>query len=234
MFSRALPFAFPHPDDADEEGYLISGGKLSTGLLETAYKLGIFPWPQQDIDGNSELAWYSPDPRAILPFSQFHLPKRVARRIRSQVYQVRANQNFHAVIEACAQPRRDDCGTWITNGVIRAYGELHELGKCHSVEVYRENKLVGGIYGVAFGSYFSAESMFHTETDTAKIALAYLVHWLRKSRFRLLDIQQPSELLTSLGGTTIPRKQFLSLLYRCTLEKVEFKPDLREGRCPLG
>ena len=215
-------FVFPDPSEADPHGYLLSGGQLTAQTLERAYKLGIFPWPQVDFEGQVELAWFSPDPRAILPLGEFHLPQRVARRLRRQIYQVRANCCFTEVVRACAEPRSGQVGTWITSEVIAAYTDLHRQGRGHSVEVFRDGRLVGGVYGVAFGSYFSAESMFHRETDTSKIALAYLVKWLAASGFRLLDIQQPSETLTNLGATSVPRATFLAQLQRCLRENVQF------------
>ena len=225
MSPSSLRFAFPDPREADEEGYLVSGGRLNSRTLETAYKLGIFPWPYRSW-GREIVAWYSPDPRAILPFDGFHLPKRVARRIRSGCYVVRANHDFPAVIRACAEVRPNQTDSWITPKMIRAYSQLHEYGNCHSVEVYREDTLVGGVYGIAFGGYFSAESMFHRETDCSKIALAHLVRWLGDSGFSLLDIQQPSATLTKLGAITIPREEFLTRLYRCVNDDVKFEPDV--------
>jgi leucyl/phenylalanyl-tRNA--protein transferase len=199
---------FPPVEAADADGLLGVGGQLTVQWLQAAYERGIFPWPIC-VGGGHILAWFSPDPRAVLELTRLHVSRRLRRRLRSPVYRVTFDTAFEQVIAACAEPRSDDDGTWITPGLRRAYVQLHKAGFAHSVEVWRGEQLVGGLYGVALGGAFSAESMFHRETDTSKMALVRLVEHLRERGFVLLDIQQMSPHLAQLGATEIPRRDFL-------------------------
>lgn len=202
---------FPPVDSANCDGLLLLGGELSPAWLLEAYSRGIFPWPV--FDGiRDRLAWFSPDPRAILPLERFHVSRRLMRRIRGQKYRLSRDTAFRQVIEACAQTRPDQEGTWITPEMVEAYSGLHRLGYTHSVEVWEAERLVGGIYGVAIGGYFAGESMFHRVTDGSKIALAHLVDHLRERQFTLLDIQQQSPHLARMGAIEIPRSEFLRRL----------------------
>lgn len=166
--------------------------------VERAYRLGIFPMGD---DETSVITWHRPDPRTIIPLHRFHVSRSLARTIRRGVFEVRINTDFEGVMRGCAD--RDE-GTWITEDFIRVYGELHRQGKAHSVETWRDGRLVGGTYGVALGAAFMAESMFHRETDASKVALAALVDRLLKRGFLLLDVQYMTAHLASLGAAYIP------------------------------
>lgn len=207
----ALTPRFPPVETADETGLVGVGGQLTVPWLKAAYERGIFPWPLAVRAGHL-LAWFSPDPRAILEFSHFHVSRRLQRRLRTDTYRVTLNTAFAAVIRACAEPRADDPLTWIIPELRQAYIQLHAAGWAHSVEVWRDEQLVGGLYGVACGGAFSAESMFHRQRDASKIALVRLVEHLRERGFVLLDIQQMSAHMAQMGATEIPRREFLRRL----------------------
>jgi leucyl/phenylalanyl-tRNA--protein transferase len=196
-------FRFPDPARADADGLLAEGGDLEPSTLIAAYRAGIFPWPVEDY----ELLWWSPDPRAILPLDALHVSRSLARRLRQQRFRVTLNAAFAEVIGGCAD--RED--TWITPALRTAYERLHALGWAHSVEVWSpEGTLAGGLYGVAVGALFSAESMFHRARDASKVALVALVEHARRVGLTLLDVQVPSNHLASLGARTIPRREYLA------------------------
>lgn len=200
---------FPPADQASPEGLLALGGRLDPDWLLDAYRHGVFPWPDDD---RSPLYWWSPDPRAVIEWRNFHVSRRLARRIRSGCFQVTLDHDFRGVMEGCATAPDRTEGTWITPNMIRAYCRMHQLGHAHSVEVWRNDKLVGGVYGIAIGGAFAAESMFHLETDASKVALAKLVEHLRQRGYALLDIQQWSAHLGSLGATEVSRSEYLRRL----------------------
>ncbi len=153
---------------------MLVGGQLSPNWVISAYCQGIFPWPI--VDGTLELlAWFSPDPRAVIELNQLYVSRRLARRIRSGCFRVSCDQAFRRVIEQCAVPRQRDTGTWITRGMIQTYCQLHDLGFAHSMEVWQQERLVGGLYGISVGAFFAGESMFYLERDASKVALTYLV-----------------------------------------------------------
>jgi leucyl/phenylalanyl-tRNA--protein transferase len=211
MSSFASSTQFPPVETANEDGLLMLGGELSVATVLTAYRRGIFPWPL--VDGRQELlSWWSPDPRAIIELDQFRVSRRVQRRIRRQEFTVTFDKDFEAVIAACAAPRREDGETWITSDLNAAYNRLHREGFAHSVEVWQDERLVGGVYGIAIGGFFAGESMFHRETDASKVALFHLVGRLSERRFSLFDIQQQSPHLQRMGATEIPRREFLRRL----------------------
>lgn len=189
------------------------GGSLSAEWLCEAYRRGIFPWPIPAPRGKI-LAWFSPDPRAILELDQFYVSRRLRRRLRRQEFRVTFDQDFLGVITGCAAPRRSEGGTWITPEMIVAYRRLHELNVAHSVEVWQNDHLVGGLYGVAIGGMFSGESMFHRCRDASKVALVHLVQHLKEREYQLFDIQQSSPHMTAMGATEIRREQFLRRLRR--------------------
>lgn len=200
------------------------GGQLTPPWLLAAYRRGIFPWPV--VDGEREiLAWFSPDPRAILELDSLHVSRRLQRRLRSGEFQVSWNRDFAGVISACAAPRDAHGGTWITPTLAAAYRELHALGHAHSVEVWHDEHLVGGVYGVTLGGFFAGESMFHLRRDASKVALVALVQRLRQRGFALLDVQQPTTHLISLGAITIPRATFLRKLKLALALPVSFADD---------
>lgn len=198
------------PTHADATGLVFAGGKLSRPWLLAAYHRGAFPWPFGTRRGIT-LAWFSPDPRAVLPLERFHIPRRLVRRLRQKQWQITCDTAFAKVITHCATVERANAsGTWITPTLARAYGQLHRDGIAHSVEAWSDGQLVGGIYGVGFGSYFAGESMFHFQADASKAALAGLVARLRQQGFTLFDIQQQSPHMREMGAIEIPRDEFLA------------------------
>lgn len=175
-----------------------------------AYRQGIFPMALED----DEIGWFSPDPRGILPLDWVHVPVRLARVIRSKRFEVAIDRDFKGVMRACAADRED--GTWISEEIVESYSELHRLGLAHSVETWREGKLVGGLYGVHLGGAFFGESMFHHETDASKVALMALVTRMRERGLTLLDIQWVTPHLAQFGAVEIPRSEYLILLREAT------------------
>lgn len=202
---------FPPARKAGADGLLMVGGQLASNWLLAAYRQGIFPWPIVE-EGAEILAWFSPDPRAILALDRFHVSRRLRRRLRTGEFHVSFNTDFAAVVAGCAEPRDTEPTTWITPSLVAAYQRLHELGHAHSVEVWQQGELVGGVYGVAIGAFFSGESMFYRRRDASKVGLACLVELLRRRGFTLFDVQQSSRHLRSLGATEIPRREFLERL----------------------
>jgi leucyl/phenylalanyl-tRNA---protein transferase len=177
-------------------------------LLLSAYCQGIFPMAHED----GEIYWHDPNPRAILPLNEFHLPRSLARTVRKRSFTIRANTNFAGVIRACAVPAPGRGQTWISEEIIRAYTQLHHLGFAHSVEAWRNGRLVGGLYGVVIGGLFAGESMFHHERDASKVALVHLVRALRTGGFRLLDVQYLTDHLAQFGAIEIPRAVYKARL----------------------
>ena len=209
-------FQFPHPDLAQSDGLLAIGGDLSSATLISAYSQGIFPW----YDNSTPILWWSPDPRAIMELNNLYISKRLARTIRQGKFKTTINRNFHGVMEGCA--RRPYEGTWITLDVINAYQNLHAMGYAHSVEAWLDDRLVGGIYGVSIGGLFAGESMFHTETDAGKVALARLVEHLAAKDYELFDLQILNDHTASLGATEIPRNDYLQRLKKAIARPVTF------------
>jgi leucyl/phenylalanyl-tRNA--protein transferase len=160
--------------------------------------------------GDNAIEWFSPDPRAILPLDRFHIPHALRRVVRRKPFEITFDKEFPAVILACAE-RKD---TWINRDIIESYTRLHELGHAHSVEAWKENRLAGGLYGVAIGGAFFGESMFHRVTDASKVALVALVEHLRVRKFSLLDTQWLTPHLQQFGGVQISRSYYLRLLRR--------------------
>lgn len=199
--------SFLHADRADADGLVAMGGDLSPQRLLDAYRSGVFPW----YDAHYPICWWSPDPRAIFELDGLHISRRLHRTLRSGRFTVTFNQDFAGVIRGCAD--RDE-GTWILPEMIEAYERLHRLGYSHSVEVWRDGELAGGVYGVALGGLFAGESMFSRQSDASKIALARLVERLRDRGFQLFDIQFVTEHTTRLGAVEISRKEYLARLRR--------------------
>ena len=201
---------FPPVQQADEEGLLMLGGRLSPDWLIEAYRRGIFPWP---IFGEAgPMAWWSPDPRAVIELDRLHVSHRLRRTIASGRFEVTCDCDFVGVVAGCAEPRASDSGTWITPAMARAYQRLHELGCAHSVEVWCAGRLAGGIYGVALAGLFAGESMFHRAPDASKVALAHLVEHLKARGYGLLDIQQWTPHTGRMGAVEIRRREYLSRL----------------------
>src|SRR5919109_402643 len=183
---------------------------LQPELLVSAYASGWFPMAMED----GEIRWFSPDPRGVIPLDRFHVPQRLARIRRQGRFTDEVDRAFEAVIRACAEIERDrdDPGTWITEEIVESYCALHERGIAHSVETWRDGRLVGGLYGVALGGAFFGESMFHHEANASKIALIALVDRLRARGFTLLDTQWTTAHLEQFGAIETPRATYLKLL----------------------
>lgn len=202
-------YIFPDPSLADEDGLLAAGGDLSVEALLTAYSMGIFPW----FDESSPILWWCPDPRMVLFPDKLKISESLFQKIRNKKYQVLIDKNFHEVIHHCsAVKRKDQNGTWITAKMKDAYTVLHQEGYAHSFETYYEDKLAGGLYGVSLGKTFFGESMFHLVSDASKIALYYLVMVLKCLDFNMIDVQQSTTHMKSLGAEEIPREKFLKIL----------------------
>lgn len=201
---------FPPAELASPEGLLAIGGDLRPERLLAAYRHGIFPWYNDD----QPILWWSPDPRAVLFPQKLHVPRRLQRTMRRSRLTVTLDRCFRAVMEGCAGPRPQypEGGTWITEDMLDAYTHLHELGYAHSVEVWQEGRLAGGLYGVALGGAFFAESMFTLVDDASKTALVTLVRQLDAWNFHIIDCQQSSPHVRRFGAENIPRYDFLARL----------------------
>lgn len=200
---------FPDPDSADTDGLLAIGGNLEVPTLIRAYSNGIFPWYAE----GTPILWWSPDPRMVLFPDKFRISKTLQQTVQSGKFEIRLDNAFDQVIEHCARiKRKGQHGTWITDAMIDAYKRLHLSGYAHSVETYYKGALAGGLYGVSLGRTFFGESMFFVIKDGSKVALNYLVSRLLEWEFDLIDTQQSTKHLKSLGAEEIPRKKFLDIL----------------------
>lgn len=202
------PFPPPSMAETDPDGLLAIGGDLSEKRLLRAYRSGIFPW----YSGTQPILWWSPDPRTLLFPDKLHVSRSLRKTLRKEEFKVTFDTAFDRVIEACATiPRDDQAGTWITGEMLEAYRHMHRLGHAHSVEVWRDDELVGGLYGIAIGAAFYGESMFSRARDASKIALVKLVDKLKRAGFVLIDCQVVTDHLLRLGAETVDRKVFLQL-----------------------
>lgn len=201
---------FPPLEKAMREpnGLLAAGGDLSADRLIGAYRHGCFPWFQE----GQPILWWSPDPRTVLFPEELHLSRSLAKFMRQEHYQVTFDQDFAAVIKACAAPRLYADGTWITDSMQAAYLELHRRGHAHSVEVWQQGELVGGLYGLAMGQLFFGESMFSRADNASKVGFATLVERLVAWGFVLIDCQMPTDYLHSFGARAIARATFADYL----------------------
>lgn len=201
---------FPNPDTAQSEpdGLLAWGGDLAVGRLRSAYAQGIFPWYSE----GQPILWWSPAQRAGFDPKSMHIPRRLQRWLRSCPWTLATDTRFDEVVTGCAAPRRDDGGTWILPEMRKAYSALHRAGDAHSIEVLDGNRLVGGLYGVASGGVFCAESMFSAETHASKVALLALAGLWARTGGVWIDAQIPSAHLAALGAVTISRDRYLALL----------------------
>jgi len=206
---------FLDPELADEMGLVAVGGDLTPGQLIEAYCAGIFPW----FDADCPVLWWSPDPRAIFEMDGLHVSRRLARTLRSGKFRCTINQAFSQVIRGCADRAE---GTWISTQMIEAYERLHRLGLAHSVEAWQADELAGGIYGVAIRGLFAAESMFTRRTDGSKVAVAFLMDYLRRRGFQLFDIQMVTQHTVRLGAVEIPRAEYLERLKKALNCEVAF------------
>ena len=202
--------AFPDVSAAlrEPDGLLAAGGDLSADRLLTAYRRGIFPW----YDDGQPILWWSPDPRCVLRPQDLHVSRRLAKELRNTPLAVRFNHAFGEVVRACAAPRRHQSGTWITTELAAAFAHLHAEGWAHSVEVWAQDRLVGGLYGLVIGRVFFGESMFSKVNNASKMALVALTRTMLDSGMMLLDCQVVSRHLETLGATTLPRPEFIAVL----------------------
>jgi leucyl/phenylalanyl-tRNA--protein transferase len=189
------------------EGLVAVGGDLNPDRLVRAYSSGVFPW-----SSSPSVTWWSPDPRAIFDLLTFHPHRSVGKAIRRNGWRFTTDQQFEAVMRACAAPTPDRPSTWISDEFVTSYVALHRRGLAHSVEVWEGAELVGGLYGVTLGAFFGGESMFRRRTDASKAAVTFLVDHLRARGFVLLDGQVPTPHLTALGAVEIPREDYLARL----------------------
>lgn len=202
---------FPETTSAGEDGLLAAGGSLDIPVLLEAYSKGIFPWYAE----GSPILWWSPDPRMVLFPDKFKVSKSLDLTLRNKDFEIRMDSRFSEVIRQCSKVHRPgQDGTWIMEDMINAYILLHEEGYAHSVEVFADGELVGGLYGVSLGGAFFGESMFHLRRDVSKVALYHLVDFARRNNFSLIDAQQSTPHLESLGAEEIPRSRFLDLLHK--------------------
>ncbi|MFZ1574156.1 MAG: leucyl/phenylalanyl-tRNA--protein transferase [Chromatiaceae bacterium] len=202
----------PFPDvslaEREPDGLLAIGGDLDPRRLLNAYRHGVFPW----FNAGDPILWWSPDPRTVLPPSRVHISRSLAKTLRRGHFRITLDQAFHQVIGACAGLRRQGNGTWLVPMMIRAYQRLHRAGWAHSVEVWRDGDLVGGLYGVSLGRMFFGESMFSLVSDASKVALVHLCGTLEERGFGLIDCQMATDHLLSLGAFQIPRAAFTASL----------------------
>ncbi len=207
---------FPPVDSALDEpnGLLAAGGGLSVARLLDAYARGIFPWYSE----GDPVLWWCPDPRMVLETDRVHISRSLRRRLRKRDYGITMDRAFAAVLEACAAPRGDQQGTWLIPAMMRAYQRLHRVGLAHSIEVWIDGALAGGVYGVALGHMFFGESMFSRHTDGSKIAIAHLGVQLARWSFPLIDCQMHTTHLESLGARDISRREFVGLVDRLVRE----------------
>ena len=200
---------FPDPADAEASGLLGVGGDLTPERLLLGYASGIFPWFNDD----NPILWWSPDPRMVLLTDELHVPRSLAKIVRRNVYQIRLDTAFSEVVRHCGETKRPALdSTWITEGMAGAYQRLFELGFAHSVEAWQDGVLVGGLYGVAVGRFFSGESMFAHQPDASKVAFVHLVTQLKRWGFPLVDCQIHTAHLDRFGGREIPRADYLARL----------------------
>lgn len=208
----SIPIGFPPSEEAlaEPNGLLAAGGDLSVPWLIEAYRNGIFPWYE---DGQPIL-WWSPDPRMVLFPEDLAVSRSMAKLLRKAPFQVTLDSAFKDVVTACAEPRDEDGGTWITEEMLGAYVALYDAGIAHSVEVWQNKVLVGGLYGVAVGQVFFGESMFSRTSNASKYGFICLVNQLKKWDYKLIDCQIRSDHLSSLGAVEISRQRFNEFLHR--------------------
>jgi leucyl/phenylalanyl-tRNA--protein transferase len=215
------------PEMADADGFVGVGGDLSPRTLWRAYCDGVFPW----FNEGDPILWWSPDPRAIFElhasesddsgYGSLHVSRRLARTIRSGKFRVTIDQCFAQVMQSCGEKREG--GTWVTAEMLAAYSEMHRLGHAHSVETWYGDELAGGIYGLAIGGLFAAESMFYRVTDGSKVALAALISHLRERKFVLMDVQMKTPHTERLGAAEINRSEYLKRLRKAVqLKNISF------------
>ena len=210
-------FNFPNPREASDEGLLAYGGGLEPNRILTAYRQGIFPW----FNENDPILWWSPNPRLLLYPNEFNLRKSFKKILRKRDFIVKFDHNFEHTIQMCAKIREKE-GTWLIKDMQEAYIELHKMGFAHSVEVYKQDRFIGGLYGIAMGRAFFGESMVSLEPNGSKIALKALSDVLEAKDYKFIDCQVPTEHLQSLGARLVDRDDFLDQLEQA----LEFGGDI--------
>ena len=209
MYRLTDALLFPSPEQASAEGIVAVGGDLLPERVMLAYRKGIFPWFESD----DFLLWWSPDPRMVLFPDRLKISKSMRTVLRKKQFEVTFNKAFDQVVRACAKVKRfGQNGTWITPGLMEVYSTLHIQGHAHSVEVWEEGYLVGGLYGIDLGTVFCGESMFSKSSNASKVALIFLVKELKKNKYELIDCQVPTQHLASMGAEPISRTEFLTFL----------------------
>jgi len=209
MYFLSKELFFPPVSEANRDGILAIGGDLSPERLLLAYKSGIFPWFEE----GEPVFWWSPNPRMVLFLDELLVSKSMRNILNRNIFTVTFNQNFREVISNCQKIKRDGQNdTWITNDMIEAYCKLHELGIAKSVEVWQNDELVGGLYGIDLGHVFCGESMFSKVSNASKVGFIALVNQLKAANYNVLDCQVYNEHLESLGCREIPREEFIELL----------------------
>jgi leucyl/phenylalanyl-tRNA--protein transferase len=222
MFSnfRKRPAHSPHPAEDTlprvNENLVDVGGELNVETLLSGYRMGAFPWTVNPV------TWWSPDPRAIIEFENFHASRSLLKLLRKEPFRFTINTAFGDVIRLCARCGPQRKTTWITPEFVAAYSDLHREGHAHSLEVWQDGNLVGGIYGVGIGGYFACESLFHQVSNASKAALYHLVLHLRARGFTVLDIQMPTRITLQMGASLIPRRDFLARLRAAQQHRATF------------
>ena len=218
--ARAKP-RFPPVEAAGPDGVLLVGDSLAPDWMLEAYRRGVFPMPIR-VDKRRLIAWLSPDPRGIFELGALHVSRRLARRLARNEFQFSFDATFSQVLEGCAAPRGADDDCWLTLAMQNAYQTLHELGHAHSVEVWQDGMLVGGLFGVTIGGLFAGESMFHRTTDASKAALAFLMLHLQRRGYSLFDVQWTNAHTRALGAKNIARSEYLVRLATAVQQPVVF------------
>jgi leucyl/phenylalanyl-tRNA--protein transferase len=208
---------FPNPRLADSQGLVAVGGDMSVERLLLAYRSGLFPWTVNPI------TWWSPDPRGVFELDRFHVSRSLTKVLRKDVFKITINSAFGDVMAGCAASAPGRRSTWITREFLEAYQRLHQIGHAHSLECWQSGQLAGGVYGVSIGRFFAGESMFHRVTDASKVALYHLVDHLRRRGYELFDIQMVTSITLRLGGSTIPREEYLQRLARAVARPCSFQ-----------
>jgi leucyl/phenylalanyl-tRNA---protein transferase len=215
----SLWFPNPHSALSEPSGLLAIGGDLAPERLLQAYHNGIFPW----YGAHQPILWWSPDPRGVLQPNHLHISRSLQKRIRKHDVTVWINRNFMDVVAACAAPRRDSYDTWIHDALMASYAQLHAAGHAHSVEVWQQDRLIGGLYGISVGRLFCGESMFSRQADASKLALVALCQHFNHCGGELIDCQMQTEHLLSLGAEEWPRPRFIQRLHQ--LRTLSVTPD---------